>query len=149
MAYMNGQSIDLSPTLTIVEGGDSTGGLTEEQVNELIAGKEDKSNKINEFDGHDLSNTDLYPTAQAVDDLVYNAKEELSQAIDDIYPRMEKLDNKLTHINEDVVMDDDSHTYYPSAKGMVNYVNDKIGDVETTLDNIIAIQNTLIGGDVE
>lgn len=30
-----------------------------------------------------------------------------------------------------------------------SYVDDAIGDIETVLDNIIAIQNTLIGGDSE
>lgn len=46
----------------------------------------------------------------------------------------------VTQIDAD---SDDKH--YPSAKAVVGFVDTKIGDIETALDNIIAIQNQLMG----
>lgn len=37
--------------------------------------------------------------------------------------------------------------HYNWVPAMKNYVDEKLGDIETALDNIIAIQNTLIGGE--
>lgn len=48
----------------------------------------------------------------------------------------------VTQIDAD---SDDKH--YPTAKAVVGFVDNQIGNIETALDNIIAIQNELMGGD--
>lgn len=85
-------------------------------------------------------------------DQIYNPESENAQsgvAVAEAISDMENTINKTTSISE--ISDD---VQYPSAKATYMFVNEvkaeintTIGDIETALDNIIAIQNTLIGGD--
>lgn len=36
---------------------------------------------------------------------------------------------------------------YPLCQAVEDYVGEQVGDIETALDSIIAIQNSLMGGD--
>lgn len=57
---------------------------------------------------------------------------------------MEDTRNMTSTVDENSV-----DTHYPSAKAVWNAIKENMGTVETALDNIIAIQNNLIGGDSE
>ena len=54
---------------------------------------------------------------------------------------VEMTSNKTTSISSS-----STDTQYPSAKATYDYVDTKIGDIDTALDNIIALQNSYIGG---
>ena len=54
---------------------------------------------------------------------------------------VEMTSNKTTSISSS-----STNTQYPSAKATYDYVDTKIGDIDTALDNIIALQNSYIGG---
>lgn len=58
----------------------------------------------------------------------------------DFDTRLEFIGNKVIDLNGNFY--DDEH--YPSARAVKNYVNDLIGNVETALDEIIALQNGYI-----
>ena len=70
---------------------------------------------------------------------------------DDLIPYWEVLyksettDCKADCIDEDTITTE----HYPSTYAVVNYVTGKVGNIETTLDSIIAIQESLIGGAAE
>ena len=54
---------------------------------------------------------------------------------------VEMTSNKTTSISSS-----STDTQYPSAKATYDYVDTKIGSIDTALDNIIALQNSYIGG---
>lgn len=62
---------------------------------------------------------------------------------------LETAYHKLKTINEEELEEDDEYVYYPSAKATVAYVNGKIGDIETALDELHAYAQALASGGVE
>ena len=54
---------------------------------------------------------------------------------------VEMTSNKVTSVSAS-----STDTQYPSAKAVKTYVDTAIGDIGAVLDNIIAIQESLIGG---
>lgn len=117
---------------------------------------ESKLNKTNSISAN--PSDEKYPSEKAVKDYVDNnaggsagggglSEEEVydiaDRAISDFIEREnpEWQGNKTTLIDENA--DDIS---YPSASAVKNYVEGQVGDIETALDSIIAIQEELIGG---
>ena len=62
--------------------------------------------------------------------------------------RLQSIESKVKEITNDV-----THTEYPTALAVKNYIDDRLSgqsaEIEEAIDNIITIQNSLIGGDGE
>ena len=68
----------------------------------------------------------------------------------DIYYEGSEEDWGKIEFGDDVFRGTNSYTiHYNSSNDLQEYVDEKLGDIETALDRIIEIQNSLIGGDGE
>lgn len=124
-----------------------------------LEGKEDTSNKVDAISTVEkITDKKAYPSAKAVQaygvalgtDLLSKLPTKLSDLFDDTnvdnpinYARTSDMCTTAIHAD---VADTDSqgfrfHEYYATKR--------ELGDIETALDSIIAIQNSLIGGDSE
>lgn len=87
----------------------------------------DLVNSTNGIDGDDASVDNINEIAHAVIDLEKNGNASKIE-----------IDNEMSDVSENAVQN----------KVIKSYIDDAIGDVEAALDEIISIQNKLIGGDI-
>lgn len=57
---------------------------------------------------------------------------------------VEQIENNKNKVSR---IEGASEKQYPNCKAVEDYVGEQVGDIETALDSIIAIQNSLMGGD--
>ena len=89
----------------------------------------------------------FYPPNNAIQYLNIWADETLETGYD-----YERKDAKLYYMEDtrnmtNTVDENSDDTHYPSAKAVYDVVTSVTGDIETALDGIIAIQESLIGGE--
>ena len=119
MAYINGQEILFSPTITFTgDGTVDTSGLATKA--ELAQG---------------ISNANTY-TDEQISDLAKSQNEYLATTLTQFETYMDEK-----HASKSELEQVDNY-----ATEHINDIEASIGDIETALDSIISIQNSLIGG---
>ena len=121
--------------------------------NGSVADIETKKNKVNSISS--TPSNENYPSEKAVKDYVDNnsgggtgggiSEGRVQEIVDEAVYECEKYANKV-----DLMSDaEDKNVAYPSVWAVEKYVEAKVGNIESALDSIIALQNSLIGGDGE
>lgn len=121
--------------------------------NGSVADIETKKNKVNSISS--TPSDENYPSEKAVKDYVDNnssggtgggiSEGRVQEIVDDAVYECEKYANKVETMGDAP----DKNVAYPTVSAVEAYVEEQIGDIEAALDNIIAIQNSLMGGDAE
>jgi len=109
-----------------------------------------------------FSDTSIYPVQNKVITKKFTSLDSSISAIREVIPKVSEHTEEINNIKENAIESfgfsdaelgefelnciDGSQKYVYLDVAARSYVDNKIGEIETALDNIIAIQNTLIGG---
>ena len=132
MAYINGKEILFSPNINITVGENYV--LSDEDIEKIaqvllenLTIEQQVNDSTNPVSSKAVQN-EIRRTLDYCDEEIGRAKEDVAQELADFSNAYDQIiEGKIAEANQ--------------------YTDEKIGDIETALDTIIAIQNSLIGGD--